>query len=398
MQLSTKLLPDVVQVLDHHEEALRIKKLIFCLCKKYWENEPHVLNTFSCKDLLEELIIVRPTVEQLTFSLYKLVKTLNRPKVYAGVAKVILDQVTPLYETLNTPTPVLEAEPIEEEEGTQIRLNEANVTPTVDPRFLVAQVTQQIETHQEQSRIKKLIYCICRNRWENDLAVIDGYGLTDLIRDICQMYPTRHELQIGLKQIVDNLNKQTLYLAIANIILNQLDVLYSSLAEESALEKEGSTQIYNTQIIQLNSFNTPQPMVNSQRQAFETSVIDLSFEQGGSVTELKQIEPVPEIPVTPAYPPYDVFEIRQTIFQYTNPLRAKILLFSVLFHPWDKSGQDWSMLRSYTIDDLVEQIMQGGYSLAEIEQKLQTTAKGLSEVELHSQAASTILEAIKPFI
>jgi hypothetical protein len=55
-----------------------------------------------------------------------------------------------------------------------------------------------------------------------------------------------------------NLNKQSLYLAIANIILEQLNVLYNNLSEDSLKEKEGNTQIYNTQIIQLNSINVPQ--------------------------------------------------------------------------------------------------------------------------------------------
>ncbi|MFM7791975.1 MAG: hypothetical protein ACKO90_28995, partial [Microcystis panniformis] len=35
--------------------------------------------------------------EQLTFSVYKLVKTLNRPEVYAVVATVIIEQISKLY-------------------------------------------------------------------------------------------------------------------------------------------------------------------------------------------------------------------------------------------------------------------------------------------------------------
>jgi hypothetical protein len=128
----------------------------------------------------------------------------------------------------------------------------------------------------------------------------------------------------------------------------------------------------------------------------ETSVIDLAAEQG--VTELKQIEAYPVATSVPERPEYDLFEIRQSIFQYTNPLRAKILLFSVLFHPWDRSGQDWSMLRSYTIDDLVEQLLESGRSLEDIDRKLQNTAKAMNEADLHSQAASTIVETIRPYL
>ncbi len=249
MQLSMQLLPDIAQRLEHHEEALRIRKLIFCLCKKYWENDPNVLNTFSFEDLLTELISTRQTVEQLTFSLYKLVKTLNRPKVYAGVAKAILDQVTPLYEQVHEVSPVVEAEPIDGR--TPITPNLDKSTQVIEPHFLIEQVTQHLTTHREQARIKKLVYCLCRHRWENDLVVIDQYGFKNLLTDVCQIYPTRNELKIALQKIVNNLNKHSLYLAIANIILQQLDVLYSKLPEEFTKDKESSTQIYNTQIIQI---------------------------------------------------------------------------------------------------------------------------------------------------
>ncbi|MGK7946349.1 MAG: hypothetical protein AB4058_17960 [Microcystaceae cyanobacterium] len=396
MQLSIQLLPDIAQRLDHHEEALRIKKLIFCLCKKYWENDPNVLNTFSFEDLLTQLLNARPTIEQLTFSLYKLVKTLNRPKVYAAVAKVILDQVTPLYDHIN--------EGIEESEGVvKVETIEHEATPIeieketqmVDPNFLIQQVTHQLTSHRENSRIKKLVYCLCQNRWENDLGVIDHYGVNNLLSDICQIYPTQRELKTALQRIVDNLNKQSLYLAIANIILDQLNVLYNNLAEESLKEKEGSTQIYNTQIIQLNSINVPQRNDDSS-QEFETSVIDLAAEQG--ITELKQIAISPVVEAVPEEPiEYDLFEIRENIFQYTNPLRAKILLFSLLFHQWDKSGQDWSMLRSYTFDDLMEQLLEGGHVLDKIDHKLQKTAKAMNDSDLHIQAASTIVETIRPY-
>ena len=116
-------------------------------------------------------------------------------------------------------------------------------------------------------------------------------------------------------------------------------------------------------------------MEPSSASAFETSVIDITSDQ--MVTELKQVQPTPA--PSPPKPTYDIFEIRLEIMQYTNPLRAKILLFSLLFHPWDRSGQDWSTLRSYTLDDLLEQMLQSGRSMAEIEGKLYNMAKSLND-------------------
>ncbi|MGL5035320.1 MAG: hypothetical protein ACRC6M_16150, partial [Microcystaceae cyanobacterium] len=97
MPPSPQLLNQAASYLEQHEEVQRIQKLLFCLCKKYWENDPNVLDSIPVGQLLQELVQAKPSIEQVTFSMYKLVKTLNRPKVYTGVAKVILDQLGPLY-------------------------------------------------------------------------------------------------------------------------------------------------------------------------------------------------------------------------------------------------------------------------------------------------------------
>ncbi|MGV2388811.1 MAG UNVERIFIED_CONTAM: hypothetical protein LVR29_12625 [Microcystis novacekii LVE1205-3] len=71
---------------------------------------------------------------------------------------------------------------------------------------------------------------------------------------------------------------------------------------------------------------------------FASSIIDLNEPQ--LVMELPFAEPASSNnnpSNSPQIPAYDPFEIRLEIFQYTNPLRAKILIFSLLFHHWDRS-------------------------------------------------------------
>jgi hypothetical protein len=382
---------DIIQTLEQHEEALRSKKLIFCLCKKYWENDSTILSSFSLADLVQELVQSKPTIEQLTFAMYKLVKTLNRPKVYANVAKMILDEVTPLYQDSSHETAYVNAYDAEEIESNGV---------VAESKETIDLVVKTLNSHVEESRIKKLIFAVCKNRWENNLQVIENYGFKDLVLETCQVYPTRTKLQIALTKIIKNINKQTLYLAVAHIILNEFSPLYDSslkhLERKPASRNEAQEQSDNTQIVPIRSI----PMATSvpprspvpRSQDYETSIIDLSEQM---VTELRGIQATSQPTSSKTY---DLFEVRQTIMQYTNPLRAKILMFSVLFHPWDRSGQDWSMLRSYTIDDLVEQLIVSGKCFTELDERLQSTAKSLSEAEAQLQTASTISEAIKPFV
>ncbi len=382
MSLSSELLPPVVCYLETHEDTQRIQKLIFCLCKKYWENDPTVLQNFSLDQLLPELIQVKPSIEQLTFSMYKLVKTLNRPKIYAAVAKVILDQLAPIYRHENDQNNQTNLSKVPEKKEAQ----------AVDQNFLAEQIANKLAQHPESSRMVKLIYAACKDSWENDAEVINRYGVKNLITELRNAYPTKSEVQFVFNQLVANINKQTLYLAIANLILSQMDCLYENF-DESVEDDNPANQTLKTQILQ-NPTKFSLARAN-HRQDIQTSIIDINAES--IETALKPsgqlANSLPAVPKS-----YNLFELRLEIMQYTNPLRTKILLFSVLFHSWDKQGSDWTMLRGYSLDDLIQQVILTGKTLAEIEAKLHKQAQTFSEADAYLQTAGTIIQALKPIL
>lgn len=387
MQLSINVFNEVVQYLNTHEETLRIKKLIFCICKKYWENDPNIVNSVSTEELIQELVDLRPSSDQLTFSVYKLVKTLNRPKVYAAVAKVIIDEVSKLYSN-STSASIHKTDfvPLEFDTTPQ---TESVVQKLSEEQIILEKITNYLFNHQEVERVKKLIFAAAKNRWENNLAIIDSYGLKKLIWDLRQGNPTKSQLKNSLYRIAENINKKTLYIAIADLIIKQLDSLYVPLNLANKSEKSSNeAQVYDTQIIHLKPSS-------SRAHELETSIID--FNESQVVTELHSVQPVTP-PVTHTMPQkrnYDPFELRLDIIQYTNPLRAKIILYSILFHPWDQSSQDWSTLGSYTLEDLLEQLIQTGHSLKEIESRLYGAAKMLTDLDSSLQTAGIIIQALQ---
>ena len=389
MTLSPELLVPAARYLEEHEEFQRIQKLVFCLCKKYWENDPNVLQSFALNQLLAELVQAKPSIEQLTFSMYKLVKTLNRPKVYAAVAKVILDQLSFVYQNeqnqdkseQNQPNvAVLEQAPSEK------------MTQMVDRNFLAGQIAAHLAQHPESSRMIKLVYAACKDSWENDPETIQRYGLQNLITELREKYPTKSEVQFVFNQLVANINKQTLYLAIANLILSQMDCLYENLDE--SIDDDQRSQMLKTQILQ-----SPQALSltrANRRQDIETSIIEVNAEPIETV--LKSANQAAISPSVIPQKTYNLFELRLEIMQYTNPLRTKILLFSVLFHSWDKQGKDWAMLRGYSLDDLLQQVILAGKPLTEIEARLHAQAKTFTETEAYIQTAGTIVQALKPIL
>ena len=384
MQVSSETFQEVAQYLDRHEESVRVKKLIFCICKKYWENDSNILNSVPFEDLLQELIQQKNSNDQLTFSIYKLVKTLNRPKVYASVAKVIIEQVGKLYQSSTSyDTELLGAS-----------VSPITITnPTPDLGEQVEQIVNYLIKHPESPRIKKLLFAACKNKWENSLVSIDSYGIGNLVQELKQIYPDKNSLKTSLERIAENINKKDLYLAIASIIYSQMVSLYSS--DSPPGEKEEETPVFSTQIIRFdNALENPEAaeveISQASRVPFDTAIV--AFDESPVMTAL-EVSGVTS--VQPTGKEYDPFEIRMEILQYTNPLRAKILLFSVLFHPWDRTGQDWSTLRSYTLDDLLEQLIQSGKSIKDIETQLYRVSKTQTDVEANLHSSSVLVQALQ---
>ena len=365
MQVSSETFREVSQYLDCHEESVRIKKLIFCICKKYWENDSNILNSVPFDDLLEELIQQKTSNDQLTFSIYKLVKTLNRPQVYAPVAKVIIEQVGGLYQSSSSyDTELL---------GASVSpITITNLTPD-----LGEQVVNYLIKHPESPRIKKLLFAACKNKWENSVVSIDSYGIGNLVQELKQIYPDKDSLKISLERIAENINKKDLYLAIASIIYSQMVVLYSTqvIRVDNALENTESPEV---------------EIAEPSRVPFDTAIVALDESPVMTSMEVSGLTSV-----QPTVKEYDPFEIRMEILQYTNPLRAKSLLFSVLFHPWDRSGQDWSTLGSYTLDDLLEQLIQSGKSIKDIETQLYRVSKTQTDVEANLHSSSVLVQALQ---
>ena len=394
MQLSIDVFNNVVRYLDSHEEKLRIKKLIFCICKKYWENNPNILEGVTMEDLVKELVQLKTSKEELSFSVYKLVKNLSRPEVYAGIAPVIIKQISKLYSNIATAY------------NTQL----LPVEPGVNPSFasvnnLLRQVVSSLENHRETARIRKLMFAACQNRWENDQAVINNYGLKNIILELQRNNANFLSLRQTLNQVAENINKKALYLALADIILTQLELLYDNDNDYEEEDNESKIQILNNQIVHLKTDSNSTAKIasfspsRSEPADFAAASIDLNEPQ--LVMELQLAEPAflnKNTSNFPQIPAYDPFETRLEIFQYANPLRVKILIFSLLFHPWDRSGQDWSTLRTYTLEDLLQQLIQSGKSLKDIEIQLYNIAQNQMDTDANVQTVGILVQALQKIL
>ncbi|MFB2935388.1 hypothetical protein ACE1B6_08915 [Aerosakkonemataceae cyanobacterium BLCC-F154] len=220
---------------------------------------------------------------------------------------------------------------------------------------LLDEVVKNLEEHQNSLRIKKLIYAICKSKWENDVNRLNSIKLKELIQELQIANPTLDYLKYSLDKLVKTLNKPGEYTLVANVIVEQMTRLYP--------EPEEATQ----QVVIKNQ---------TMQQSLEYKP-NLGWEE-------------PSIS-------YDPFELRIEIMKYTNPLRAKILAYSVVYHLFDFSSQDWLSLKTKELDVLLHKLFDRCKTLKDLEYRLQTAAKSLNPTDEHTQAAGAIYQAMKRY-
>lgn len=396
MVISSDLLTKTAQTLEQHSDAIRIKKLIFSLSKKYWENDLTFINRFSLAELLQDLIESTPTKADLINAINTLVRSLNRAQVYVPLAQLVIQEIAIFYpqnSNSSAPNPLSQG-------------NLEQGTDNFNPEKIIEQITSTLFHHAEENRIKKLLFSVYCDRWENNPNLNSQHEFQRLILDIYQTYTASQDLQIALIRRVKKINKPQLYRAIASIILNAFEPLYrKTTLNPSNLKLTSASQTiqpsFETQVMPLPPFpehHKPTTIPSPSHQS--TTIINLAEEK--PISNPLQQKPVERKLLTPTAKSlsktYDRFELRRMIMQYSNPLRAKILLFSVIISPWNVDHPDWTRLRSRTLDNLVEQLITSGMGLSEINIKLQAAASIFPETNDALQSVSTIIDAIKPFV
>lgn len=94
---SSSSMLEVVQDLEHHEEALRIRKLLFCIYSGQWENNPPKLLNLNLQDLLEKIQQKYEKLNDLASGLERIINSLNRKQEYAQIGNLIIDRLVTLY-------------------------------------------------------------------------------------------------------------------------------------------------------------------------------------------------------------------------------------------------------------------------------------------------------------
>lgn len=443
---NSALIRDVVHELENHPNNLRIQKLLFYICKSRWENDPQKLRAESLSKLVADILQVASSPNKLKQVLEKNTKTLNKRAEYTLVANVIFQNLRKLYST-----------------------DDSNSLPNSASSNL-AQISQFLEQEANLGRIKKLLLYACRNIWENDPIRLEEIALISLLQEIREITDTIEDLELILGSIVNNLNRRTEYGLVADTIIQHISLLYKEVqpATQFILKSTSdATAIVNNQSLhtaiavgipvepERSFFDDPYSQIARQLEqdqanllriqkllfcacnnhwesdpeklataplanllqtlhTLSPSLVDLQLKLQAIaktlnhqdvysfiVSEVVQacIGLYPAAPISDQFTKraYQPFDLRLEVMKYTNPLRAKILIFSVLYHQFLFDDRDWFALKNYDLDTLLKNLFDQCETLSALTARLEITASCLPDSEEYNQAAGAIFQCLKPF-
>ena len=169
-------------------------------------------------------------------------------------------------------------------------------------------------------RLKKLLFYTYQDVWESDLRQLNSVDWASLLRELVSFMPTFLQLQALLQEAVQRVSKPAEYIAIGNLLLTKLEPLYPDRNDANNLEA------ISPPISPVNQYSSPLNNQSHNKIPFDPRIV------------------------------LDVFDLRLELMRFTSSMRAKILLFSVLYYPFDPDRDNWHDLGSHRLDGLLRQL------------------------------------------
>jgi hypothetical protein len=229
----------------------------------------------------------------------------------------------------------------------------ASLNSEVVPMSL-STVVQTLSEHSEADRICKLLQWVYTGRWETTSTHLESV-IGQVLPELVNRTPSYEVLERRLYQAAASLNKPDRYKKVAAIILQTCTVLYAP--------------------------PSLTPTVETQTEGF---LIGLAAE-----------DPTEDVAQTTALIQRDRFELRHQVMQQVPSLKVKILLFSVLRHPFSFESLDWQELKTQSLDVWLAELIQTFPVIDVLETKLFAQAADLKRLDQGAQVANAIVQAVR---
>jgi hypothetical protein len=342
------LLQQVVNYLDKHQEAVRIKKMLYCLCTSRWEKDTDYLNSINFQYLIEQIVREHNTLDKFRVLLQNLVKTVNKPKQYIEIAKVIYLAIGQLYPEFRQEhggkTPAAQQSAPEPTTSTIDR-----EVPSAFQRAYAPEPTQ-LPYEGVPSSLERA-YAPAPTQ-ATQASTIEDRGVASAFQRAYAPEPT----QLPYEGVPSALER-----AYAPAPTQQFDDRQAPASEDNEVDESAYETYYDPNFSEDGHF--------------------------GNEDGYQQEWAVPE---------YDPFSLRQNVMSYTNPLRAKIILLVMLYPNFNFSSQSVNTMREHQLDDLLLEILKTYPTMLQLEESMTGAVEQLVELEEYGKAATGLLQSLVP--
>ncbi|MGB3535899.1 MAG: hypothetical protein WBA13_20585 [Microcoleaceae cyanobacterium] len=224
---------------------------------------------------------------------------------------------------------------------------------------ILNEVVQNLEEDPNLIRIKKILFCACYSKWENDYKKLQDISVESLVKELYWKTQNIDTLYKIFDKILSKINKKTEYSLVINTILERVSKLYLEANEAKKEETDLPWLVNGSELIQEQDLHVAKQALSSNNSK-------------------------------------TLFEVRFKLMQHSNPLKVKILIFSAIEQEFNFSSQDWLQLRSISLDQLLEKLIKTFPNLSMLESHLNKVSCYLDQSDEMLQVATIIIESIKP--
>jgi hypothetical protein len=331
------LLQQVVNYLNNHRESIRIKKMLYCLCTNRWEKDTDYLNSINPQYLIEQIVREHDTLEKLKALLQKLIGTVNKPKQYIDVAKIIYLAIGQLYP--------------------EFHQEHAAKSPAPRPAQIPTPAPTPAPSQDVPSSLQR------------------AYAPE----------PTQAHTNLDVPSAL-----QRAYAPAPTQAHTNMDVPSSLQRAYAPAPTQAHTSVDVPSALQ--RAYAPLPTEQFAPEVPAEYDVDESAYETYCAPEAPDEIPLDRVEV----PDYDPFVLRQNVMSYTNPLRAKIILLVMLRPHFNFGSQSAATMREYYLDDLLLEVMKTYPTIEDLEESMTYAVEQLIEVEEYGKAATGLLQSLVP--
>lgn len=400
---------EVVRDFAEAQHLPRIKKLLVYACTQRWESDPDQLARFNLHTLVETLMQIAPTLDQLSTYLHEVTQTLSKSAEYLLIANTVIRHFRKLYDG-------------------PVSSSNLNANP-----HIYWQIAQALENDSEHLRIRKLLVLVCRNYWESDRERLLAISLPDLLAELHQLTQNFDHLKAVIDSVVQTTSKPYRYEAIADRITEACQTLYVSQqlnnAEFETFEDSlASGPTYITQATSISqatstspkstdsstdssadSFDNMPTAIYSQKDLIEAEAeadVGTGAEADADVGQDTPVAIDLDTQLIPVFSKAELYDLRLEIMKYTVPLLSKHLLFLTVYTPPGQATEEeqaafaddpdaWMNLKNRDLDDLIKASLKQYPTLRDLDGALHLTTKALEASQRYMPVARAIMRAVK---